>query len=110
MYLNLDLLYNIDTYLYPLFYYMGESVFEVYSPMTKKGVYIEDWIITYFDYISRKYYENQNDTITIRTIYNKFNFTESHVLWDGEIILDKCIPFKLKKQDILFLKSNKRIN
>ena len=82
MYLNLDLLYNVNDFLFPLFYYIRSSndiiIKTVYSPITKK-------IISYqsnlkFCFINIFYI----DKINIDIIY-------------------KTTPFKISKWDLEFL-------
>ena len=91
MYLNLDLLYNVNKYLYPLFYYKNAywGGYCIYSSMTKKfiiGKYI------YYDVNSINYI-----------------FTENRLIHNG-FIFNKCKPFNLTKKEIVFLKNNIRIN
>ena len=109
MYLNLDLLYNIDKYIYPLFYYKfkyGYDLTEIYSPMTKKSVYKNIQDIIYSDFITKKYKGSSLLGIFDDTHYI---FTENLLNYDG-FIYNKCKPFKLSKKDLHFLKSNTRIN
>ena len=40
MYLNFELLYNINEFLFPLFYYKLGDSFKVYSPMTLRHITI----------------------------------------------------------------------
>ena len=79
MYLNLDLLYNVNDFLFPLFYYIRSSndiiIKTVYSPITKKIIsYQSNRFINIF-YI---------DKINIDIIY-------------------KTTPFKISKEDLEFL-------
>ena len=108
MYLNLDLLYNVDNYLFPLFYYKFEYDYgrQVYSPMTKKFVFKDNQdSITYFDFITKKY-GNSGSSFNYKII---FIFTENRLNHNG-YVFNKCKPFKLNKKDLYFLKSNTRIN
>ena len=105
MYLNLDLLYNVDIYLFPLFYYRNKSffnkIFRVYSPMTKKSMYIEidfDCKYIYCDHITFVY-KNKN-------IKRLFDYDINIYLAE---LYTKCKPFFLEKKYIEYLKSNKRI-
>ena len=93
MYLNLDLLYNVNNYLYPLFYYNNKYDKEVYSPMTKKFIFISDYNI-YFDFITKKY-----GYLTKIFDFNNTNciFTENTVK-QYRHILYKCKAFRLKKK------------
>ena len=56
MYLNLDLLYNTYNYLFPLFYYFSEYdcendwYLDIYSPIFKKFIIINDNTVYYNDY------------------------------------------------------------
>ena len=116
MYLNVDLLYVLDEYLFLLFYYRSNFSLSVYSPITKKSVIIYD------GYLSSNPDECR-DAILIDHIINNFKqfpeglllkangsfiFTEKrYFCFDTEFL--KCKPFKLDKKLILFLKSNKRI-
>ena len=109
MYLNLDLIYNVNNYLYPLFYYKycnNDPECEVYSPMTKKSVYKNCDYVIYYDFITKKYEYlakifDFDDTDCI--------FTENTLKY-YDSILEKCKPFKLNKEYLYFLKSNTRIN
>ena len=105
MYLNLDLLYNVDNYIYPLFYYRVKyGCDEIYSPMTKKSIYKSDYNI-YYDFITKKYkYKGVSSFDDTHYI-----FTENTLNHNGSIY-NKCYPFKLSKKDLYFLKSNTRIN
>ena len=95
MYLNLDLLYNIDKYLFPLFYYKGELYKLVYSPMTNKSAYFynNDFCV-YFNYYLKKDY-----TITKDIIYYK-----------DLLLYNKCKPFKINKKHLKFLENFISIN
>ena len=109
MYLNLDLLYNVNKYLYPLFYYeYNYEKREIYSPMTKKSInkYVFNWTTYLFiDYITKNFkYNNRNISFTETRI-----FTENTFIRNGNIY-NKCDPFKLTKKELHFLKSNTRIN
>ena len=105
MYLNLDLLYNVNNYLYPLFYYKNKYVHVVYSPMTKKSVFKNNQdSITYLDFITKKYGNSGSSFDTTICI-----FTENTLNHNG-FIYNKCKPFKLESEDLYFLKSNTRIN
>ena len=110
MYLNLDLLYNIDKYLYPLFYYKiihwGHLV---YSPMIKKSVYKNNHII-YSDYITKKYNEYKEVSLVSTFDDTGYIFTENTINFDGRFTFIKYKPFKINKTDLIFLKSNTRIN
>jgi len=101
-YLNLDLLYNIDNYLFPLFYYNSESGYKVYSPMTNKEIFIwgalyfpEKGIVLYHDYKTNVCLDENLKHI----LKKKENFNA----------VERCKPFKLLKKDINFLKSNTRL-
>ena len=112
MYLNLDLLYNIDTYLYPLFYYSDRyDLSEVYSPMSLKSIYFfrdEGTPHTiYFDYLNLNF--KKGEKIHLFLVSFTFNFTKEKLIFN-QFVLNNSSSFKLKKQDILFLKSNKRID
>ena len=121
MYLNLDLLYNINDYLYPLFYYKNYNSYlsTVYSPTTKKsicfycneitglGLY-EKRITNYYDYITLKY-KNYDNTIYYFEL-DCFQFTEKNTTSCNIIRGYKCNPFYLDKDKLEFLKSNTRIN
>ena len=108
MYINLDLLYNVDNYLFPLFY-NPESEFEVYSPMTNKGIfiwgylYLEKGLVLYYDYKTNVCLDDKSKTYIKKTInfneksFKKFNPCKSYK------------SYKLSKKDINFLKSNTRL-
>ena len=117
MYLNLDLLYNVNNYLYPLFYYKYEYIsdtfiYGVYSPMTKKSIFKNkllnlksyDDLPIYYDYITKKY---GNLGSTFNETYHIF--TENTLNYYN-CIYNKCKPFKLNSEELYFLKSNTRIN
>ena len=114
MYLNLDLLYNVNNYLYPLFYYKGRYTEEVYSPTTKKSIlfYYVNEITSlyekrnYYDYITLKYKNYDNK---IRG-FDHCQFTEKTTTSCNNINGYKCDPFYLEKHELKFLKSNTRIN
>ena len=111
MYLNLDLLYNTYNYIYPLFYYKycnNDSECEVYSPITKKSVYINSYFIAFwYDFITKKY---KSGSFVGIFDYTHDIYTENTINFNGSFILKKCKPFKLNKKDLYFLKSNTRIN
>ena len=103
MYLNLDLLYNVDMYLLPLFYYKKSIFYRyeifVYCPITKKSVY---------QYNNYNY--NYNDHIT--NLCKWKNNTIGSFYYDIDCISEsytKCKPFFLEKKYIEYLKSNERI-
>ena len=106
MYLNLDLLYNVNNYLFPLFYYKDNyGNFEIYSPMTKKSIFTSYYNI-YYDFITKKYeYLSKIFDFDV----TNYIFTEN-ILNYRDSILKKCKPFKLESEDLYFLKSNTRIN
>ena len=106
MYLNLDLLYNVDKYFYPLFYYKYIN-FEVYCPITKKSVYISPCYSICYDFITKK--RNWQSDKNIDFNDTKHIITENTITWKN-IIYKKCKPFKLNSEDLYFLKSNTRIN
>ena len=102
MYLNLDLLYNVDMYL--LFYYKNDScpyTFFIYSPVYKKSVYKSNYNHEYYYYCDHitNLYKRRN---TINSFYYDINdiLSESYT---------KCKPFFLEKKYIEYLKSNERI-
>ena len=113
MYLNLDLLYNVDNYLFPLFYYNGcnynyKSSNKVYSPITKKCIFNS----VYYDFITKKM---QNGYFIFDFDDTKHIITENTITWINtitwkNIIYNKCNPFKLNSEDLYFLKNNTRIN
>ena len=111
MYLNLDLLYNIDNYLYPLFYYKSETHKEVYSPITKKSIvcFHCNKITIYYDYIILKKINLHNNTIYYFEL-DCFQFTEKNTTTYNIIDGYKCNPFYLDKEELEYLKSNTRIN
>ena len=112
MYLNLDLLYNIDNYLFPLFYYQScgyKSSYKVYSPMTKKFVYINRCYGIYYDLITKQ--KCLKEILYKRIIFDdtKYIFTENTIIHITSFY-NKCNPFKLNSEDLYFLKNNIRIN
>ena len=109
MYLNLDLLYNIYDYLYPLFYYNHyyykiDNI--VYSPMTKKFLFKYPSHSIYYDFITKKRCCLKPKRIGF---YSNYIFTENTFNRNG-VINNKCKPFKLNSEDLYFLKSNIKIN
>ena len=109
MYLNLDLLYNIDNYLYPLFYYQScnyKSNYRVYSPMIKKFLYIYSCYSVYYDFITKKM---QTRYFILHFDDKPYIITENTITWRN-IIHKRCNPFKLNSKDLYFLKNNIRIN
>ena len=102
-YLNLDLLYVLDNYTFPLFYYSNKyrSFYKVYSPMTLKSIFKDSR--NYYDYLTKK------TRLIDRTIvkFDTFEITEKNAIYYENNI---CESFKLSKKDISFLKSNIRIN
>ena len=111
MYLNLDLLYNVNKYLYPLFYYGDKyGKREVYCPITKKSIniHINDIIHTfYYDFITKNSKYN-NRKISFTEYCKTRIFTENTLNRNG-YIYNKCNPVKLTKKELHFLKSNTRI-
>ena len=115
MYLNLDLLYNVDNYLFPLFYYKYRNPFfkneyKIYSPVIKKSILkikIDD---IYFDFITKKYRNESSDKFFNYADVINGIFTENTINYPGCCIYNKCKPFNLTKKEIVFLKSNTRIN
>ena len=93
MYLNLDLLYNVNDFLFPLFYYESLSTKKVYSPITKKSIiYMNTEVIYYdcttFNFPNYNYYFTQK--ISFRNHYiNGYN----------------CVPFEVNKKDLEYLKT-----
>ena len=102
MYLNLDLLYNVDIYLFPLFYYYSNSSqYFVYCPITKKSVYQYNnynYDYIYYDHITNLFKCKNNET---GSVYYGIDFIVK--------LYTKCKPFFLEKEHIKYLKSNKRI-
>ena len=113
MYLNLDLLYNVYKFLFPLFYYksiQGSCI--IYLPITKKSISI---------YPSKTIYYNDHITGTFRIsddndIYggNKDNqnnwvyFIEKRIIYYATEF-KKCNLKKIKKEHFDYLKNNIRI-
>ena len=79
MYLNLDLLYNINHFLFPLFYYNDGNTSEVYSAIYQRSVYKSNGI---------RYYHYYLDAINIINISK-----------------NKCAPFELSQKEIDFLEN-----
>ena len=105
MYLNLDLLYNVDIYLCPLFYYKYKKIDAIiYSPMTKKYMYMYiygckgQYNYTYYDDIT-------NLCKSENTISSFNNDIDSNI----SRYYTKSKPFFLEKEHIKYLKSNERI-
>ena len=109
MYLNLDLIYNVNNYLYPLFYYkIKHREFLVYSPMTKKSVYKNACGIIYHDFITKKYNEYKGVSLVCTFDDTGYIFTENTLNFN-DFIFNKCKSFRVRKEDLYFLKSNTRI-
>ena len=125
LYINLDLLYNINEFLFPLFYYeykiftrlygMALEEFQgrytnfhvIYSPMTLKSVCIDPQDVDkFFDFFTQKI--KVDNMIRLFNIYI-MTFSEKSLNWDDRI-LNRTEPFKLKKEYISFLKSKTRLN
>ena len=110
LYLNLDLLYNVNQFLFPLFYYSANRIRVIYSPMTLKSVCIEEKdVVRFFDYITQKIKMN-NHTGPLEV---KMEFTEETLEWSGiffleDVTLNRTEPFKFKKES--FLKSKINLN
>ena len=109
MYLNLDLLYNVNDYLYPLFYYKQKYGRKVYCPITKKSIVNHDDTIIYYDYITFNYHFIENNII-FNFPNDIYYFTQENSLILTNIDGYKCDPFYLDKDKLEFLKSNTRIN
>jgi len=116
LYLNLDLLENVNEYLYPLFYYKGNNCREVYFPVTKKSIYYN---YNYnYKYNYTKYYDYLNNTWTLPVknssyIYKLvaiYKFTENNIYWKDIEICKKSNPFRIPKKDLNYLKSLNRLN
>ena len=108
MYLNLDLLYNVEIYLFPLFYYKDYYSYIVYSPITKKstsGIFFRDYITLNFKWNTS--YEPKEPQVFP---FKKENYivTEIEFIRYGSKDI-RCDPFKISKKEIDFLKSNTRI-
>ena len=89
LYLNLDLLYIIETYIFPLFYYEykydDKSDYFIYSPITHKSICI------YYSFNKREYR------------------TDLHKHWvpfynEDYLHYKPCIKIKLEKKFIDFVK------
>ena len=110
MYLNLDLLYNINDYFFPLFYYKSRYTKEVYCPITKKSIlfyYVNEITglglykkrtTNYYDYITLKLKNYDNKIYS----FDNCQFTEKTTI--------SCNPFYLDKKYLDFLTNNIRIN
>ena len=115
MYLNLDLLYNIDKYLFPLFYYSKENYgyyghYEVYSPMTFKSIFVNvnyNWFSLY-DY--KNSLTSCSEKVIMKFYMQNCTFTENIFYYEKKVYMEKCKPFKLNPENLYFLKSNIRIN
>ena len=102
MYLNLDLLYNVNNYLFPLFYYNNGISKEVYYPITKKSVLYfysnEKRITDYYDYITFSFCHK--DDINGFLFGNKYHFTREKSFTNTPINSVICAPFKISKEDL----------
>ena len=122
MYLNLDLLYNINDYFFTLFFYefdfyyeyenLNVCLYKVYSPMFKKSIdFFNNKDFIYIDYITGKYKNDYNEIHDLNFIFSNYQFTEKEMR-DHNNNIDgyKCNPFYLDKKDLEFLTNNIRIN
>ena len=116
MYLNLDLLYNVEIYFFPLFYYKhGYSSFVIYSPITKKSVECGNCCNDHFiycDYISCKSFLKTtgfNNGKMESFKKEDYSITEIEYIFFN-IKYSKCNLIKLKKEELEYLKSNIRVN
>ena len=102
MYLNLDLLYVLDAFTFPLFYYSNGSCFEVYCPINLKSVKFGSSGYTFYcDFITSKM--KSDDRIF------EFESNRMYSVHNARYFLKSCNLFKIKEKEYLFLKSNKRI-
>lgn len=106
MYLNLDLLYNVDKYIFLLFYckrIINSTTYKtVYSPITKKSITYVYNTFVFLDYSTLNIkYKNDQTVYKFHQCQNfkRFKYIEKN----------KCKPFLFSKKDLNFLKSNKRI-
>ena len=116
MYLNLDLLYNINDYFFPLFFYkldfnLNVCLYEVYSPMFKKSInFFKNKNFIYIDYITGKYKNDYNEIHDLNFEVSNYQFTEKEIRnHNNNIDGYKCNPFYLDKKYIDFLTNNIRI-
>ena len=119
MYLNLDLLYNVDKYLFPLFYYgflTLDSVGEVYCPVSKKSIYFDfdsfNKRILLYDLITCNFIDENS---IIHHFDEEFEYTQEKVKF-GPFTLYKYtnkqseIKSNINTGKFEFLYNNKRLN
>jgi len=110
VYLNLDLLENVNKYLYLLFYYgfsnCSESR-EIYCSRTFKSVRIYYKFITYFDNLN-KTYKVYGDCLVFKQ-YIKCRYTKNNSYYDGIIRSSKIQPFKISQEHLNYLRSSERL-
>ena len=93
MYLNLDLLYNVEIYLFPLFYYKSDYSRMIYSPITKKSA----TSIYYYDHITLNFCWESPEPIAF--LKKDFIITETEFIrYSFKYI--RCDPFKISKKEL----------
>ena len=114
MYLNLDLLYNVEIYLFPLFYYQKHDILiYVYSPITKKSFtgfyYSKPRDPLYFDHITLNFCCEKPEPQDYPFNEKDFTITETEFINFSGFKYIRCNPVKIPKKGLDFLKSNTRI-
>ena len=114
LYLNLDLLENVNGYFYPLFYYCFNNCFnnyaykEIYCSRTLKSVRIdEDGCIIYFDNLNETYRNYQDFWVWKQCIRREY--TKNYSYFDGMISSFSIKPFKIDQEHLNYLRSSERI-
>jgi len=103
---NLDLLENINRYLFPLFYYSNEDSreYEIYFPSTLKSVYFDLNFILFHDHLTKKELYRRNLEKN-----NKYSFTQKFSYIGTFKDLKRCNPFKISKKYLKFLNNKTRL-
>ena len=108
---NLDILENINRYLFPLFYYksLNSIECEVYCPATLKSMYFFNFDCeTLMDYSTKKSFNPFSRKIEFFPL-NNYIFTRDFYYLGSVKYMKKCNPFRISKEYLNFLKSKTRI-
>ena len=111
MKLNLDLLENVNKYLYPLFYYTySNNENEIYCNITFKTVYYHYDSFIYYDYVNntRKFIK-EKFIEQLSTHELNFIYTKNIIYANNEERAYKTNPFKISQKDLNYLRSSERL-
>lgn len=108
VYLNSNLLENVNNYLYPLFYYCrnNSKLKRIYCPATLKLVDIDPFYnsITYLDYLNGTWRNSRRKWIYSKNFTHKY--TEKYMYSDGISVGFLIKPFKISQENLNFLKNS----